>query len=106
VPDCILVMCACGTKANAEEIASELVQNKLAACVQLQSIESFYWWQDRVHHDPEILLLIKSTEARYAEIEATIKRVHTYELPEISKISIEGGSPEYLDWIRGSVRTV
>lgn len=101
--DHILVMCAAGNKINADQIASEIINNRLAACAQISKIESYYRWEDRVHHDPEFLILIKSKKEKFPQIEALIKQIHEYQLPEISVIQISGGSKEYLSWIDDSL---
>ena len=100
VHSCVLVMCSCGSVAEAERIASLLVEQRLAACVQVQPVTSTYRWQGQVMRDAEQLLLIKTVAARLPEVEATIKQAHSYDLPEISAVPISGGSAEYLDWIQ------
>ena len=95
----ILVNCAAGTQENAREIASALVHHRLAACVHILPIESHYRWKGEVHQDSEFLLQAKTTPDRFAAVEALIKRLHTYELPEVTAIAIASGSPEYLAWI-------
>ena len=90
------------TAANREEaaaIASALLEQKLVACVQLQTIESLYTWKGEVANEPEVLMFIKTSHKHYDEVETTIKKVHSYETPEVIEISIERGSKEYLDWI-------
>lgn len=84
----------------ADKIARELVQSGLAACVnQLASCISTYRWQGKLEQTEEIPLLIKTTTARYAELEARLKALHPYELPEIIHVSISGGSEAYLSWL-------
>ena len=99
----VLVMCAAGTAENAETIARELVSQKLAACVQISPITSFYRWNGAVQHEPELLLQIKTTADRFAGVETLVKSLHTYELPELAMVDITGGSHEYLRWITESV---
>lgn len=82
------------------EIAGRLVNDKLAACVQvLPEMTSVYEWQGKAHSDPEHLLLIKTTASRYADVEASIREHHPYELPEIVAVPIRAGLPDYLAWI-------
>ena len=102
----IQVSCAAGSQENAREIAAALVEHKLAACVHVMPIESHYRWQGQVHHDPEFLLQIKTTDERLAPIEDLIRRLHSYELPEISVTGIVGGSADYLAWIADCVTPV
>lgn len=101
--ECVTVMCAVGNRDNAEAIARLLVEERLAACVQVMPIESWYRWEGVVHHDPELMLLVKTTSARLAAVERRIRALHTYELPEVAAVPIVGGSAAYLDWIRAQV---
>lgn len=77
-----------------------MVEAHLAACVNILSpCRSIYHWQGRLHTDGEIPLLIKTTAARYPELETWIRQHHPYELPEVLAVNIVSGSPPYLDWI-------
>ncbi len=98
-----LVTCAAGSRDNAGQIAAALVSERLAACVQVMPIESFYRWNGAVQQDPEFLLQIKTTATRLAAVEALIKRLHTHEMTEIEVTPIIAGSASYLAWIAGSL---
>ena len=88
---------------DARRIATEIVSGRLVACVNLiPGIESVYSWNNRIEVSAEILLLIKTTKVRYAELEERIKSMHQYTTPEIIGISIECGLPSYLKWVRDS----
>lgn len=100
----VQVSCAAGSHENARAIASALVARRLAACVHVLPIESYYRWEGEVHHEPEILLQAKTTSDRLAAVEALIKQLHAYALPEITALPLAGGSAEYLAWIAESVR--
>ena len=77
-----------------------LVERKLAACVQiLPPMTSIYVWKSEVQRESEILLLAKSTRAKFDELEAAVRAVHSYETPEIIALSIVAGSPAYLSWL-------
>lgn len=95
----IIVMTATSSNKETEKIALALIQQKLAACVQVLPIKSYYTWQDKMNIEDEHLLLIKCKRAEFAEIEKCIKKNHSYEVPEIVMIPIEAGSKDYLDWI-------
>ncbi len=98
--DKILVMTNLPDQAVALQLAETLVANGLAACVNtLAPCTSIYHWQGKTESTQEIPMLIKTTHARYAEVEATICRLHPYELPEIIQVPIGGGLPAYLQWI-------
>lgn len=95
-----VVFCTCPDQPTAEKIAHALVENQLAACVNiLPNLTSIYTWQGRVESADEHLLIIKSSVQAYPTIETTIRSLHPYELPEIIAISINQGLPEYIHWI-------
>lgn len=95
-----LIYCTCPDMETAERIAGHLITEKLAACVNiLPGVHSVYAWQGQIEAAREHLLLIKSPQARYDAIEAAIKTLHPYQLPEIIAVAIERGSAEYLNWI-------
>lgn len=88
--------------AAAERLARELVERRLAACVNLLApCRSFYRWDGAVQQDAEYPLLIKTTRARYAALEAAIRERHPAELPEIIAVPIEAGLGAYLEWVGG-----
>lgn len=99
-----LVMTTLPSEAQAEAMARALVQARLAACVQVQAIRSFYVWKGEAHADPEWLLLIKTRSACYAELERHLLDQHPYETPEIVQLPIMAGSAGYLDWVVGQTR--
>jgi periplasmic divalent cation tolerance protein len=95
-----IILCTCPDKDTAEKLAQLLVDDKLAACVNiLPGITSIYLWQKQIESAQEHLLLIKANKSSYQAIEAKIKKHHPYELPEIITVPIENGLPEYLHWI-------
>jgi periplasmic divalent cation tolerance protein len=88
------------TKEEAEKIAQYLVEQKLAACVQIiGSIKSTYRWKGKVESAQEWLCLIKTPEELYDKVETAIKKLHSYETPEIIAVPIIKGSNEYLNWL-------
>lgn len=82
-----------------KKIITSLLESKLAACIQVQSIESFYHWKGEINCDNEKLLLIKTKKSLYDNLEKTILIHHDYETPEIILLPIEAGFSGYLDWI-------
>lgn len=85
---------------SAFNLARELVQLRLAACVNvLAPVTSFYIWEGKAEQATEFPVLIKTAQARYAELETAIRERHPYSLPEIIAWPIEHGLPEYLRWV-------
>ena len=100
----ILVLCTCPSLSEADAVATALIEERLAACVnRLPGIKSLYRWEGRVTHDDEILLLIKTSADLFDRLETTIKTLHPYETPEIIAVPIVAGSAEYLRWIGASI---
>jgi periplasmic divalent cation tolerance protein len=96
----LLVLTSLPDEASAQALATALVTERLAACVNvLAPCRSIYRWQGAIESAPEVPLLIKSTTARYAALEAAIRARHPYELPEIIAVPIAHGLPEYLTWV-------
>jgi periplasmic divalent cation tolerance protein len=88
---------------EAASIAGALVSERLAACVNVvPAIESIYRWEGKVTHDREALIIIKTTDERYPELERRIKDLHSYSTPEVIALRIERGSSDYLEWLRDS----
>jgi periplasmic divalent cation tolerance protein len=98
----VLILCTAGSKQEAETIARTLVEERLAACVQISAIESWYRWQGAIEHAPEQRLHIKTSAALSGAVEARITALHSYDLPEIVTLPI-GGSADYLAWIAENV---
>lgn len=85
---------------TARRIARTLVEERLAACANLiPGVESIYRWQGKIEQNPEVVALFKTTEAGQARLEARLKELHPYELPEILLFRPESGLPAYLRWI-------
>ncbi|HJQ69667.1 MAG TPA: divalent-cation tolerance protein CutA [Blastocatellia bacterium] len=101
--DELIIFVTAPNEDEALRIADALVEEQLAACVNIISgVESIYHWQGRVERDRELLMIIKSSAGRYADLERRVKELHSYTTPEIIGFRIERGSQSYLDWIRDS----
>jgi periplasmic divalent cation tolerance protein len=99
-----LVLCTCPDQTVARDLARQLVEQRLAACVNLvPGLTSVYHWQGKLEQGTEVLLLIKTTAARYAALEKAIQARHPYELPEIIAVTLTDGLPAYLKWITTSL---
>ena len=95
----------CPDAETAHRIASMLVEQQVAACVNIISgISSVYRWQGEITSDSEFLLIIKSNTDCYAELEQRLRALHPYELPEIVAVPITGGLPDYLDWLNNNTK--
>ncbi len=84
---------------EAEKMAEGILESRLAACVQMADIRSFFLWEGELQKESEVALSIKTTEARYSKLEAYIEEYHPYDVPEIIKLPITGGLPGYLNWL-------
>ena len=96
----LLVISTVPSKEEGEQIAQKIVQERLAACVNISSVvQSFYWWEERISDDQEFILFIKTRASLFPKLEERIKSLHSYQVPEIIALPIHAGSKEYLDWI-------
>ncbi|MBM3390404.1 MAG: divalent-cation tolerance protein CutA [Betaproteobacteria bacterium] len=98
--DALLVITTLPDAETARALAAQLVEQRLAACVSIQSpCQSVYRWEGRIEDAEEVPLLIKTSAARYAVLEEAIRAYHPYELPEIVAVRIDRGLPGYLAWV-------
>lgn len=95
----IAVLTTIDSQDDARSIANALVERKLAACVQISSIESVYSWEGAVQRSPEYRLLVKTTDERYAEVEAAVHELHTYDLPAIIGFRMEYAFEPFAEWV-------
>ena len=96
----IVVLTTAGNHEEADRIAEMLVGERLAACVQiLPEIESVYRWKGEVQRAKEVLLLAKTTRARFNELESRVRAIHSYETPEVIALPISAASEAYLKWL-------
>lgn len=100
----LVIYCTCPDRSVADLIATAVIEKRLAACVNVMpDITSVYRWQGQVRRDAELLLIIKTHYSMYATLEARIRELHPYEVPEIIALPIVQGARSYLDWITNSV---
>ncbi|WP_328807607.1 divalent-cation tolerance protein CutA [Nonomuraea antri] len=98
--DYIEVHVTAGDRDEAGEICRAVVGRRLAACAQVVGpIRSTYWWEGRLEEAEEWLVLLKSTSARFDELAARVREVHSYDVPEIIAVPVVAGSADYLAWI-------
>jgi periplasmic divalent cation tolerance protein len=97
----IEVFTATAKKEDAEKIATSLLDQKLAGCVQIVGpISSAYWWEDKIESNQEWLCIIKTKRILFGKLRAAIRAVHSYKVPEITAVPIVAGSKDYLRWLQ------
>src|SRR5579864_1331774 len=103
--DKIVVLVTCRSQAEAKKIARAVVEARLAACANVMGspVQSIYRWKGKVETAKEVLVLMKSTRKRFSALEREIRRLHTYDTPEIIAVPIVEGSKAYLRWIEESI---
>ena len=100
----IMVITTTDQKDVAHRIAKTLVEERLAACIQIISqMESYYWWEGKVENASEFLIFIKTSRELYSKLEERIKELHNYTVPEIVALPITNGFNKYLQWIDENV---
>ncbi len=104
--DKIVVLVTCGSAKEARKIARAVVEQRMAACTNIVTspVESVYRWKGRVESAKEFLLIIKTTQSRFAKLKVEVKRLHSYDVPEIIALPIAAGGIDYLNWISESVK--
>ena len=96
----VVIHCTCPDDASAAAIASALVDERLAACVQrLPGLQSTYRWNGRVEQADEVLLLIKTAADRIHAVFERVSRLHPHDVPELLALDVRDGTPAYLDWV-------
>ncbi|HEB98299.1 MAG TPA: divalent-cation tolerance protein CutA [Thiotrichales bacterium] len=101
IDDILLILCTVPDADTGRRIATDLMEYRLAACVNLlPEITSIYRWRGKAETGTEVLLMIKARAADYPALETRIRSQHPYELPEIIAVPVTAGLPAYLDWVR------
>ena len=96
----VVIHCTCPDDATADRIATALVEERLAACVQrLPGLRSTYRWEGRVEQADEVLLLIKTAAARIPQVFDRVRSLHPHDVPELLALDVRDASPAYLDWV-------
>jgi periplasmic divalent cation tolerance protein len=104
MPDVIQVSTTVGTREAAEAIAQRLVADRLAACAQFSGpITSIYRWEGKLEKSQEWLCTVKTLRSKYAQVEAAIRKLHSYQQPEIVAVAVIEGSEGYLSWVAEEV---
>ncbi|MFC1809204.1 divalent-cation tolerance protein CutA [Candidatus Omnitrophota bacterium] len=100
----IMIYITFTNKNEASVIVEQLLNKKLIACANLiDHVESHFWWEGSIDNNTEVMAVLKTTSAKFPEIEHTVNELHSYDVPEIIAIPITHGSEAYLQWISDSV---
>jgi periplasmic divalent cation tolerance protein len=96
----IVVLATASSTHEAETLARLVLEARLAACVNLvPGVESMYWWEGKLEHGREVLMVIKTQRALLEPLTAALKSAHSYSVPEVIALPIVGGNPDYLAWV-------
>ena len=102
--DKVVVLVNCSNLEEAGRIGRQLVAERLAACVNLvPGVRSWYWWEGKVVEDDEVMVMIKTSRDRLADLEKEVVRLHSYAVPEVIALQVVDGSRNYLNWIEFSL---
>ena len=105
--DNIVVLCTCGSQEEADRLADLLVGKRLAACVTLiPGVQSVYRWKGAIERSREFLLMIKTSQKCFKQMNAELAKAHSYDVPEVIALPIVDGSAAYLEWIAESLENV
>jgi periplasmic divalent cation tolerance protein len=103
--DKIVILSTCGSAEEAEKIAGRLVEAQVAACVNIvPGIRSVYGWKGAVERATEWLLLIKTRQELFGRVAAEVRKLHSYQVPELIALPVTAGSENYLAWLDGEVK--
>ena len=100
----IAVYTTLGSETEAQALAKKVIEQRLAACAQINRIESYYHWQGAVEHEPEWRILFKTTKEAYSALETFLAENHPYEEPAIYAVDVVAGAEGYLGWISDNVK--
>jgi len=102
--DALMVVCSCPDSECAKQLAERIVSERLAACANVvPGVTSIFEWNGALQSESEVVMVIKTTSQKYPQLEATLRQLHPYEVPEIIATPITHGLPDYLDWVTDSV---
>jgi len=100
----VIIFVTCASKDEARKIVAALLKKRLVACGNIiGGIESKFWWRGKINSAKETLLILKTKVAKFKAVEKEVKRLHSYDVPEIIAMPIVAGSAEYLGWIDDTV---
>ena len=94
-----VVLVTVSSPSEAEAIATILIEEKLAACINIFPVQSIYQWEGNIQQESEFQLVIKTNLAKFSELSSRIQEIHSYEVPEIIALPIVSGAESYLGWL-------
>ena len=95
----MIIVFVTAPKGKGEEIAKRILERRLAACINLVTVKSMYWWENKIVHEEEDLLIIKTRKDIFDKLSNFIKEIHPYKVPEIIALKASDVNIEYLSWI-------
>ncbi|HZS49771.1 MAG TPA: divalent-cation tolerance protein CutA [Bryobacterales bacterium] len=102
--DKIVVYSTCSGAEEAKQLASHLIEQRLAACVNVcRGVDSYYRWQGKVQQEAEVLLVIKTSRELFDRLRTEWERLHSYEIPELVAVPIVACAPDYLNWMESEI---
>jgi len=106
VKEYVVVLVTASSPEEGSRIAGTLVKERLCACVNVAAgVRSFFWWEGEVQEQGEVLLVCKTTKDRVSAIEETVRKLHSYTVPEVIALPVVKGSADYLDWVSKETQT-
>ena len=100
----LVIISTAGSEREGWKIGRKLVESRLAACVNvIPQVRSFFYWEGKVRGEQEVILVIKTMQKQFRKIINEIKKIHTYEIPEIISLRVDGGEERYLNWVKKNV---
>ena len=100
----LVIISTAGSEREGWKIGRKLVESRLAACVSvIPKVRSFFYWEGKVRGEQEVILVIKTMQKQFRKIINEIKKIHTYEVPEIISLRVDGGEEKYLNWLKENV---
>ena len=104
--DALILFCTCSSRDEALKLAHAIVSEEAAACVNIMpAVESVYRWEGKIENAQEVLLLIKTTRARFETLRELIVKLHSYDTPEIVAVPVVAGLEKYLTWLGATITT-
>jgi periplasmic divalent cation tolerance protein len=101
----VIIFVTCASNNEAQKIAAALLKKRLVACGNIVGgVRSKFWWKGKIDSTKETLLILKAKSANFKAVEKKVKRIHSYDVPEIIAIPIVAGSSDYLNWIKDNIR--